>query len=255
MSMAGSPWQQRARALLACFALLVLLAGCAGDHGATERASMGDPAPSANAGSAAPSATGGTAVPADQPAAGATQGPPPANATAANPGGAPAGTFKPRAALDPNVKFEWPESSPGDGSQCQAGTYTGTFDCMFMDASGAVPGVEVSGPVSLTFTKSMDGEFLEISDGLFEAVANLFIGARANIQGKLDCSALTLNATILDGMWALGDPSAPLAPGGALSGDITGTLDPATGTLSGAWTFGDPALGSCPGTWSVTYAP
>jgi hypothetical protein len=126
---------------------------------------------------------------------------------------------------------------------------------MFMDPSGSVPPIELTGPVSLTFTKSMDGEFLEISNGLFEAVANLFIGARAKIEGKLDCNTLMLQAMAVDGMWAVGDPNDPVVPGGGLTGDITGTLDPATGTLSGAWTFGDPAIGNCPGTWSVTYAP
>jgi hypothetical protein len=52
-----------------------------------------------------------------------------------------------------------------------------------------------------------------------------------------------------------GDPNTPLAPGGMLTGEITGKLDPATGRLTGNWTLGDPAAGTCPGTWSVTYAP
>jgi hypothetical protein len=230
---------------------LLALSACAGDSPGSGRSrgehAMGEEhPPAAMAGAPAQ----GPAAPNDP----AAMSPAP-TAPATTPGGAPAGTFKPRATLDPNAKFDWPESSPGGGSECQAGTYTGTFMCTFMDPSGWIPPIELTGPVSLTFSKSMDGEFLEISNGLFEAVANLFIGARANIQGKLDCNTLTLQASAVDGTWALGDPNAPIAPGGALSGDITGTLDPATGTLAGDWTFGDPAIGNCPGKWSVTYAP
>lgn len=138
---------------------------------------------------------------------------------------------------------------------CKAGTYVGTFTCVFTDAPTGLIMIELMGPVSLTFVKSMDGEFLEISNGEFNAVANLVIGARAKIQGKLDCNTLTLDATAVDGAWAIGDPTLPLIPGGVLEGQITGTLDPSTGQLMGQWTFGDPTTGVCPGTWSVSYAP
>jgi hypothetical protein len=103
--------------------------------------------------------------------------------------------------------------------------------------------------------KSKDGEFLEITDGDFEAVANDVIGARAKITGKLDCGTLMLAAMAVDGAWSIGDPNDPVIPGGALSGDISGTLDPMTGTLSGQWNFGDPDIGACPGTWSVMHTP
>lgn len=237
-------------------ALLFWVSACAGDRG-TDR--TGGAISGAMAGSAAMSPPGGGPERGDDGAA-----PPAANAGAAGSGEEPAapagpgpkpGTFQPSATLDPSVTFSWPESSPGDGSSCQAGTYTGTFMCTFADPSGWVPSIDLTGPVSLTFEKSMNGEFLEITDGEFEAVANDVIGAQAQIQGKLDCTTLMLSAMALNGMWAIGDPDAPLFPGGGLTGDITGTLDPATGTLSGNWTFGDPAIGACPGTWSVTYAP
>jgi hypothetical protein len=161
---------------------------------------------------------------------------------------------KPNPALDPNATFDWPETPPGGGS-CEDGTYTGTFDCTFSDPSGFVPDVELTGPVSLTFMKSKDGEFLEITEGDFEAIANDVIGARAKISGKLDCGTWMLAAMAVDGAWSIGDPNDPLIPGGALTGDITGTLDPMTGTLSGQWNFGDPAIGACPGTWSVMHTP
>jgi hypothetical protein len=162
----------------------------------------------------------------------------------------------PSPTLDPNASFDWPESSPSSSAnRCQGGTYTGMFDCTFTDPSGVIASVELSGPVSLTFSKSMDGEFLEITQGDFEAVGNLFIGGKAKIQGKLDCNTLMLDAMAVDGAWAIGDPNAPLVPGGGLEGQITGKLDPTTNTLSGMWSFADPSLGACPGTWSVKLMP
>ena len=155
---------------------------------------------------------------------------------------------------NPNATFDWPESPPG-GGQCEDGTYTGTFDCTFSDPSGFIPDVELTGPVTLTFTKSKDGEFLEITEGDFEAVANDVIGREPQITGKLDCSTLMLTAMAVDGAWSIGDPNDPVIPGGALSGDITGTLDPMSGMLSGQWNFGDPDIGACPGTWSVMHTP
>jgi hypothetical protein len=160
-----------------------------------------------------------------------------------------------RPELDDSAEFDWPETPPGGGGDCEAGTYIGTFGCTFTDNSGFGIVIELTGPVSLTFVKSQDGEFLEITDGDFEAVANLFVGARAQIQGRLDCSSHMLDAMAVNGEWAIGDPDFPLIPGGTLEGAITGTLDPSTGTLQGQWTFGDPTFGACPGTWSVTYAP
>lgn len=183
-------------------------------------------------------------------AAGGTSGSGSTGAAAGH-GGA---VVKPNPGLDPNATFDWPESPPG-GGQCEDGTYTGTFDCTFSDPSGFIPDVELTGPVTLTFTKSKDGEFLEITEGDFEAVANDVIGARAKITGKLDCSTLMLTAMAVDGAWSIGDPNDPVIPGGALSGDITGTLDPMSGMLSGQWNFGDPDIGACPGTWSVMHTP
>lgn len=181
---------------------------------------------------------------------------PPAGTGGQEPGVPPPASTVPAPGYDPSVIFDWPETPPGDGSECPAGTYTGTYTCTFTQANSLFPLViELTGPVSITLVESADGEFLEITDGDFAAVANGLVGARAQIRGRLDCSTLMLNATAEDGMWAIGDPDLPVVPGGALEGDITGTLDPVSGTLSGDWTFGDPALGDCPGTWSARYVP
>ncbi|MDD9944898.1 MAG: hypothetical protein OXU20_27900 [Myxococcales bacterium] len=198
------------------------------------------------------SGTAGTGRGADGPARATPAQAPPQNRAPST--ADPSQTVAPNTQLDPTVEFEWPEWQSDEEDSCRGGTYTGTFRCTFTDATGLLV-VQLEGPVSLTFVKSMDGEFLEITDGHFDAIANLIIGASATIQGRLDCGTLMLRATAVDGAWAFGDPDLPLLPGGALAGDITGTLDPGTGELAGEWTFGDPDFGLCPGSWSVRYQP
>lgn len=243
-----------------------LSAECSSSDASNDRnlAQQPRPAMAATGASAAGSNAGaaGSFTPPDNPTAAPTWTG--ANATPPTAAGAPpprraatdedAGTSD-QEVLDPTVEFSWPESSskPPTSDSCRAGTYVGTFSCVFTDSASGLFVVELMGDVSLTFVKSMSGEFLEISDGDFAALANLLIGARAKIRGKLDCKTLTLEAMAQEGAWAIGDPTLPLFPGGELQGRITGMLDPSTGRLSGQWTFGDPAIGSCPGTWSVTY--
>ena len=247
--------------------LSALTTACAGQH-ARDRSvapQAGSDAPSgvALAGTGSTSAWNG-AAPTDNPTP---------NWTGASPASSPPKTLPPerppaavddddagtthRELLDPNARFDWPESSEtaAQPDNCKAGTYLGTFTCVFTDSVTGTIMIELTGPVSLTFVKSMDGEFLEISNGEFNAVANDVVGATAMIQGKLDCNTSKLDATAVNGQWAIGDPNFPLIPGGTLEGQITGTLDARTGQLMGQWTFGDPSFGSCPGTWSVTYAP
>lgn len=162
----------------------------------------------------------------------------------------------PKPPADPKITFEWTETQPLD-SMCQAGQYTGTFTCTFAltDEVAMMLGfaIELTGPVTFTLERSMNGEFLEISQGQFEAVANGFIGARAMLHGKLDCRTNHFEATLSDGMWAFGDPAAPLIPGGMLEGLITGSYQ--SSALSGMWSIGDPMLGNCDGTWNVSLMP
>lgn len=248
-------------ALIAVCIAAEFLADCSSTDSIGDRNLMHQPPPNHAPGGAGAAAVGGSGgFASDNPTSGAswngTNPPPPPAASTPPPrrlSDEDAGTSD-QDPLDPTVEFSWPESStkPPTNETCRAGMYTGTFTCEFTDTSGAFM-LELSGDVSLTFVKSMNGEFLEISDGDFAALANLIVGARAQIRGKLDCNSLTLEAMAVDGAWAIGDPSLPLIPGGVLEGQITGMLDPSTGRLSGQWTFGDPATGNCPGTWSVTY--
>jgi hypothetical protein len=157
---------------------------------------------------------------------------------------------------DPNITFDWTESQPSAAS-CEPGEYRGMFSCVFTlnDQQPALFGntTPLQGEVRLTLVRSMSGEFLEISEGKFEAVASAVIGARAMLTGKLDCRTNRFEAMLMNGLWAFGDPAAPLIPGGVLAGTILGMYQDRR--LSGEWTLGDPMLGDCVGTWSASLTP
>jgi hypothetical protein len=172
--------------------------------------------------------------------------------------GATAGSFKPRADLDPNAKFDWPETAPGQ-AQCQAGTYVGTFGCsLFVDPSMPPPDgtpPDFSGPITLEFKKSADGEFLELANAKLDGSANDTLGFMADLNGKLDCSTLELTATLSNGVYGLGSPI--LLPTGDVNGTASGKLDLQTGQLTGTWSLfsSSAAEYTCDGSWQAVLTP
>lgn len=156
---------------------------------------------------------------------------------------------------DPNVSFAWPATLPGGNDDCRPGHYTGTFSCEYRPVPTDVdPLVIVEGPISLTLERSQDGEFLEIADGQLEGIAQLIIGFRSQLSGKLDCATGELTAAAVDGLYGFGDPA--VLPFGTFAGTLTGTLDTTTGTLDGQWDLGvDGGGGACVGPWQANWAP
>jgi hypothetical protein len=156
------------------------------------------------------------------------------------------GAHVPAADLDPDLKFDWKETLPGMGT-CQAGSYTGTFTCMYGD-------LPVSGPITLVFTKSADGEFLDLSHGELMGTAMDFIGFSCTLDGRLDCATLTFQASAENGMYGFGDPS--VLPFGMFDGMLTGMLDTQTLTLSGDWDLGTTGdTQRCTGPWTAQLTP
>jgi hypothetical protein len=186
--------------------------------------------------------------------------PPPPTAPAVDPGGAPAGTFTPRATLDPSVTFDWPETSPGPGGECEAGTYTGTFECEFIpdpNSGFLTPdggGFLVSGPITLHFEKSANGEFLELADAQLEGVAMDVFGFTAELTGKLDCATAQLMSEAKNGEYGLGLPIG--IPLGTVEGTLEGSLDGRSHELNGTWMLsaGD-GVGTCVGPWHASFTP
>jgi hypothetical protein len=149
--------------------------------------------------------------------------------------------------------FDWEETGSST-SACEAGRYVGTFMCTLGTEAGPI---EITGPVELTLTKSLDGEFLEISNGAINGFALLFFNFASALTGRLDCSSRQLAASAIDGSVGFGD--ADLLPVFEFEGELQGTLDASGSTLSGEWSFpvttpGGP-IGTCTGPWTATREP
>jgi hypothetical protein len=171
-------------------------------------------------------------------------------------GGADAGTFMPRADLDPNVSFDWQETAPGGSGTCEAGTYTGTFECeLIYDTTmpDAGSGVFVTGPITLHFEKSADGEFLELADAKLEGVGMDVFGFTADLSGELDCATLQFMSQAQNGEYGLGLPiDIPL---GVVDGTLAGALEGQSHELNGTWTLTADGGITCIGPWHASFTP
>jgi hypothetical protein len=171
-------------------------------------------------------------------------------------GGADAGTFMPRADLDPNVTFDWQETVPGGAGSCEAGTYTGTFMCeLIYDTTmpDAGSGTFVTGPITLHFEKSANGEFLELADAKLEGVGMDVFGFTADLSGELDCTTLQFTSQAQNGAYGLGLPiDIPL---GTVDGTLAGMLDNMTHELNGTWTLTADGGITCVGPWHASFTP
>lgn len=173
--------------------------------------------------------------------------------------GTAGGGFKQHANLDPNAKFDWPETAPGQ-AKCLPGTYVGMFGCsLFVDPSMPPPDgtpPDFSGPITLEFKKSADGEFLELANAKLDGSANDTLGFMGDLHGKLDCSTLELTATVSNGVYGLGSPI--LVPAGDVNGTVVGKLDVQAGQLTGTWSLFSSDGGkdlSCDGPWQAVLTP
>jgi hypothetical protein len=115
-------------------------------------------------------------------------------------------------------------------------------------------GLLVTGPVTLEFERSMDGEFLELTDGRLEGLALASWGFVAELEGRLDCTTLEFEAHATSGLYGLGLPIG--VPAGTFGGTLSGTLDRQTLQLSGEWELVDD-LGTkgCDGPWMASFTP
>src|SRR5688572_27062607 len=169
-------------ALCASASVALALVACSAPSSTTPQ-SYGDPpnGGSAGAGGAGASgAIGGTGQGATG-AAGGAGGAGAAAGTGASGGSAGAGGTGTGGAIGadagPDARFDWPDTPPGAG-ECKAGRYVGTFECTYKDPAGTYM-MPVTGPMSMTLTKSEQGEFLEVSDGVIDGSALIFVTFRA----------------------------------------------------------------------------
>lgn len=132
-----------------------------------------------------------------------------------------------------------PDAGP-DTTKCPTGTYLLQMMCL------SPAGNTVMTTSMLQVQPPMNGAAL--ATGMLNFT---LIGATstADIMGTLDCSAGTLHAGIVNGVFQfVGTPPA------TFSGTLDGALDPSTRGLSGTWSCGTPDL-SCDGTWTGMLQP
>jgi hypothetical protein len=232
----------RTLVLLSC---LTLTAGCSGGGG-TAASSYGG-------------ASGATSGPSDSGVSGyGGSGPGGAGGALGASGsagaGGSAGSGVPDAArpYDPDAGFDWPEAV--DGGKCQAGTYSGTYECQVTAGGFMFP---ITGQVSFKLEPSASGEFLEIKDGKLNAsVVEFGVTMTGDLVGKLECLTNKFTAAIQNGNYTFNLFPLP----NPFLGDLSGSLDRLTSTMTGQWNlmgqappgFTGPA---CTGPWRVTLQP
>jgi hypothetical protein len=245
------------RRILYTLATYIALTACSGDpSGSGQRLGQSDAAGQAGANGSPVSIPDSLDTNGAGPVAGpeAVAAPPPVQL-----GGAKPGTFVPSAVLDPDVQFDWPEAQ--EGRKCEAGTYTGSFECTFgvdptqaaMFPFGPMEIPPVTGPVAFTFERSEHGEFLELTNATLVGTAMDYIGFNAVLSGRLDCATMELTAELISGEAGFGQPI--VLQFVELSGGLSGTLDGQTGVLTGTWSIGDASFGECEGPWTATFTP
>ena len=161
-----------------------------------------------------------------------------------------------------------------EAGDCKPGTYLGTFDCLYT-GDLAPDGFQALGIVSFVLSRSANSEVLVIEDGVIDGWGVMFFFAY--LSGELSCATGEITGTIDDGFYnplfkgcsgAMGDMpgvnciitdrSDPdyVAWTPNLEGVYTGTLEPATETISGDWTFTPLDIGgACEGSFSVMRVP
>ena len=103
---------------------------------------------------------------------------------------------------------------------------------------------------SLKMVQSLQGEFLEVREGLLDGTANVFFTFRADISGRLNCRTSKFDGQLEHGVY-----SGFLVVNGTFQGPLSSDYDRAASQFSnGVWTLAvDMGNGGCNGTWSATY--
>jgi hypothetical protein len=168
--------------------------------------------------------------------------------------GGSGGTVPPDAPppYDPDAGFIWPEAE--DAGKCQAGTYSGTYECQVVYGAQTFP---ITGQVSFALQPSASGEFLEIKDGKLNAnVVEFGVTMTGDLVGKLECLTNQFSATIQNGNYTFALFPLP----NPFDGTLAGALDRLTATMTGQWfLMGQAPVGfaapACSGPWRVTRQP
>lgn len=151
-----------------------------------------------------------------------------------------------------DINFDW-ERKEGPEGPCEPGVYVGPYTCDYVMMGAQPPGLAVAGTVTITLARSeADGELLLVEDGELAGDAFFLIAFTSKLEGELTCANDTFHADAIDGM---------ISVGGVFEGQLDGTLNRATSTLSGDWSLtvydmaGGMENGTCIGTWTAVLQP
>lgn len=147
----------------------------------------------------------------------------------------------------PDVTFDWPEST----GPCRDGHYVGAFECMYIYQGGAP--IPVNGSVDFFLQKTMNGEFLDIGNGLLQSVTNGVFLMTADIQGKVDCGLKHFDGALVNGKY-----SGFVIINGTFDGPISADYDAqAAAFVNGYWELHETSssFGTCTGTWFANWVP
>jgi hypothetical protein len=95
--------------------------------------------------------------------------------------------------LDPDATFVWVETQPGHPGACEAGTYSGSFECTFDEQGGFA---RMLGSVELTLEPDADTSELIITEARMRGFIDGTLAAfSSSLEGALDCGTARVMAT------------------------------------------------------------
>lgn len=138
--------------------------------------------------------------------------------------------------LNPDVRFEWRETVPGQGG-CRPGVYVGRFACR----QGGALLFPVEGNMRFRLAGSEEDQVLNVVDGELAGFSSMLTGKllNADLMGTLDCISGDFEGRTENGeVFAAPFSNVfPFLSGGAFEGTLDGTIDTRTATVSGRWTM------------------
>jgi hypothetical protein len=147
--------------------------------------------------------------------------------------------------LDPDVKFVWNESLPGQGT-CKSGDYSGSFTCTPEQPDAAVfgPPAPVSGQLVFTLGELSEAQELPVTSGSIKDVLGgvLFHGG---VRGALACRDDHFTGESVEGV--IGS--------NAFEATLEGTFDPDALVIEGSFVVVDSVGARCEGDFHVTASP
>ena len=162
---------------------------------------------------------------------------------------------QPDPGLDPDVRFLWKQSLPGQGT-CNPGSYRGRFACS-LDST-----IPVEGSIEFVLDGVGEAPVLEIVEGSINGYSDEFAPYvpsggglfSAGLTGELDCAEDLFSAATVDGK-TLPTGAFPIALMDSFVATLEGSYDPLSLVVEGDWELMTELGQECLGTFRVNWTP